>query len=215
MQRFITVEKNKIWNRKCQEINAYIGGKRCSEVWSFIGSLKNAGKDKAFIQTIKPKQWKEHYKDLLTETRMEYLEENPIELIRIQSEEVRIQVETVKKAAISLKSGKASGPEDIYAEMLNNGTNKIYNNLTFIINKCLNGHPVPEQLKIAYNSSIYKKGNKQECSNYRGISVTSTMNRLYGRVLRNLIEKELKKNEEEEEQSGFCVGRSCTVFCLK
>ena len=37
-------------------------------------------------------------------------------------------------------------------------------------------------------------------NNYRGISVTSVMSRLYGKILTDLIEEE---NRDEEEQSGF------------
>lgn len=88
--------------------------------------------------------------------------------------------------------------------------------VTTIINRCLNGHPCPDQWKLAYISSIHKKGSKKDPNNYRGISVTSTMSRLYGRILRDLIETEYS-NEEEEEQSGFRAGRSCTdnIFVLK
>lgn len=215
-RRLITAEKNKVWDKKCQDINTYIGGRKCTEVWNFIGALKNTGKDNAFLQTIKPKEWKNYYKNLLTETRQEYLGDDPTGPIHVHGEEVRIQVETVKKAIMDLKNGKASGPEGICAEMLKNGTDKLHNNLTFIINNCLNGHPVPEPWKEAYISSIHKKGDKTNCNNYRGISVTSTMSRLYGRILRNLIEDDFRQNEEEE-QSGFRAGRSCTdnVFCLK
>jgi len=40
------------------------------------------------------------------------------------------------------------------------------------------------------------------------------MSRLYGKILRNLIEEE---NKDEEEQSGFQTGRSCSdnIFCMK
>jgi len=39
------------------------------------------------------------------------------------------------------------------------------------------------------------------------------MSRLYGKILRDLIEGE---NKDEEEQSGFRTGRSCTdIFCMK
>lgn len=42
------------------------------------------------------------------------------------------------------------------------------------------------------------------------------LSRVYSRILRNLIESEYKEQEEEEEQSGFRPGRTCTnVFCLK
>lgn len=51
--------------------------------------------------------------------------------------------------------------------------------------------------------------NSKVSKNHRDISVTSTMNRLYRRVLRDLIEKDFRENEEEE-QNGFHVGRLCT-----
>lgn len=63
-----------------------------------------------------------------------------------------------------------------------------------------------DKVKKAIYSAIY----------YRGISATSTISRVYGRILRDLIEDEYR-NIEEEEQSGFRAGRSCIddVFCLK
>jgi len=44
--------------------------------------------------------------------------------------------------------------------------------------------------------------------------VTSVMSRLYGKTRRDLTEEE---NKDEEEQSGFRTGRSCTdnIFCMK
>lgn len=105
---------------------------------------------------------------------------------------MRVQVDTIRKAITSLKNRKANGPEGIYAEMLKNGTPKLFERITYIVNECLNGQPVPTEWKVAYISSIYKKGNKQECNNYRSISITSTMiyymDILYGRILRDLIE---------------------------
>jgi len=55
---------------------------------------------------------------------------------------------------------------------------------------------------------------QKDCSNYRGISVTSVMSRLHGKIFRDLIEEE---NKDEEEQSGFRTGQSCTdnIFCMK
>jgi len=85
--------------------------------------------------------------------------------------------------------------------------------LTWVINRCLNGKEAPQQWKVAYISSIHKKGSKKDCANYSGISVTSVMSRLYGKILGDLTEEENKY----EEQSGFQTGRSCTdnIFCMK
>lgn len=86
--------------------------------------------------------------------------------------------------------------------------------LTEIFNDCLRGEEVPKEWKLANISPIFKKGNRKDCNNYRGISVTSSLGRLYGRILKMRIEEEL---EESEEQSGFRPGRSCidNIFCLK
>jgi len=97
-----------------------------------------------------------------------------------------------------LKNGKSCGPEGVYAEMLKHGTEKLITMLTWVINRCLNGE-VPQQWKVAYISSIHKKGSKEYCSNYKGISVTSVMSK----ILRDLTEEE---NKDEEEQSGFQTG---------
>jgi hypothetical protein len=42
----------------------------------------------------------------------------------------------------------------------------------------------------------------KKCDNYRAISVTSTFSRLFGRLVRDLIETEYIDNEAEE-QAGF------------
>lgn len=89
----------------------------------------------------------------------------------------------------------------------------LYESLMYIFAKCINGENVPEKQKTAQITSIHKKGNKLECNNHRGISVTSTINR---RIIRDMIEQEYR-NYEEEEQCSFRGGRSCTdnMFCVK
>jgi len=80
--------------------------------------------------------------------------------------------------------------------------------ITILLNKNINGEKVPEEWKVAIITSIYKKGDKRKCENYRGISVNSTFNRIYGRILAKLVELEYK-DMEMEEQAGFRAGRSC------
>ena len=81
-------------------------------------------------------------------------------------------------------------------------------------NKCLRGETIPTDWKSSYINSIYKKGNRSECNNYRGISITSSIGKLYERILTARIEEEAM---EMEEQSGFRPGRSCVenTFTIK
>ncbi|XP_072389663.1 uncharacterized protein [Diabrotica undecimpunctata] len=134
--------------------------------------------------------------------------------MNIEGEDITIQVTEIRKAIKELKNGRSPG--DIPVELITSGSQKFFETVTWCINKFINGSPVPDEWKTAYISSIHKKGDKLKCENCRGISVTSTFSRLYGRIIRDRIEKEYK-DQEEEEQSGFRTGRSCTynIFCLK
>jgi hypothetical protein len=69
--------------------------------------------------------------------------------------------ERVRKTVIELKNGKSCGPEGVYAEMLKHGTDKLIKMLTWVINRCVNGEEVPQQWKVAYNSSVHKKEAKK------------------------------------------------------
>jgi hypothetical protein len=44
--------------------------------------------------------------------------------------------------------------------VLKSGTDKLVTMMTWVINRCLNGEEVPQQWKMVYISSTYKKENK-------------------------------------------------------
>ncbi|XP_045477944.1 uncharacterized protein LOC123683087 [Harmonia axyridis] len=187
-RRKVNNAKRSMWDRKCKEIGSLLGGRKTAESWRFINALKSPSKNSANIDTIPMNNWVTHYKQLLTETRQGFLAPSISSHIDIE------------------------GPGGVPAELIKHGTHNLFQAVTDLINKCLSGQPVPKEWKTAYISSIYKKGDKNQCANYRGISVTSTFSRIYGRILRDLIEIEYSA-EEEEEQSGFRAGRSCTDNC--
>ena len=116
---------------------------------------------------------------------------------------------------MSTKNGRAAGPGDIPIELIKCGGQKLLVMITILLNKIINGEKVPEEWKFAIITSIHKKGDKSNCENYRGISVTSTFSRTYGRILAKLVELE-HKNMEMEKQAGFRAGRSCidNIFCI-
>jgi len=158
-------------------------------------------------------RWVQYYQDLLTENRLEYEGNKNISPTQMDGETVEVIEERVRNAVREIKNGKSCGPEGLHVEMLKHGTDKLIKMLAWVINRCIDGEETPQQWKVAYISSIHKKGSKKDCSNYRGISVTSVMSRLYGKILRDLIGEE---NKDEEEQSGFRTGRSCTdIFSMK
>ena len=83
-----------------------------------------------------------------------------------------------------------------------------------MFNKFFNGEDVPEEWKKALITPIFKKANRKLRNNYRGISVMSSVARLYGRVIKQRIEGDMR---ESEDQNGFRVERSCIdgIFSLR
>ncbi|XP_030757605.1 craniofacial development protein 2-like [Sitophilus oryzae] len=73
----IRTAKREIWDKKCQEINTYLGGRKCAESWKFINKVKTSEKQTAKLQLIPMNKWKEYYEELLTENRQEYATISP------------------------------------------------------------------------------------------------------------------------------------------
>ena len=74
--------------------------------------------------------------------------------------------------------------------------------LACIFTTYINGEPIPDSWKTSWITPIYKKGRKDICTNYRCIAVSDTLSRLYGKILKTLIEDEFSPHEIEE-QAGF------------
>ena len=75
---------------------------------------------------------------------------------------------------------------------------------------------MPEEWKELIIVLIYKKGNKTDCSNYKGISLMLTMYK----ILSNILLSRLTPYAEEiigDRQRGFQCNRSTTdyIFCIR
>lgn len=191
-----------------------MGNTRANKAWKVIKSIRTNNIDKGKISLISMPQWVHHYKNLLTEDRPQFTETSGDSDTDDFDNVPNINVKEVTDAIAQMKNGKAPGPGGINIKLIKAGPEILTEWLTIIFNKCLQGAEPPSDWKKAEISSIFKKGWRRDCNNYRGISVLSTVARIYGRVLKLRIEKEL---DESEEQNGFRAGRSCTdgVFTLK
>ena len=61
------------------------------------------------------------------------------------------------------------------AELLKSGTEKLYELLRQIFERCLNGNEIPNDWKIGHISAIYRKGKKDEYENCRGITILNIL----------------------------------------
>lgn len=205
--------KNSLWEDKCDEIDRSLGGSKAKQAWKILRTLKKNNKESRIIDPIGIDKWKQYYQELLTEKRNQFMDID-YEVQITNTREPDISETEVLEALGCMKNGKAAGPGGIPIELIKHAPLIVIKEIALIFNKCLKGDEIPDEWKQAHISSIHKKGCKLICDNYRGISVTASIGRLYGRILKNRIEQSV---EISEEQSGFRSGRSCVdnIFCLK
>ena len=90
--------------------------------------------------------------------------------------------------------------------------------LQFAINECISKNVFfPDVLKKAYVTPIYKKGDPLEAENYRPISVTPTLAKIFERVLLQQMLEHVEKYEIiNKKQFGFLKRKSSndTVISL-
>jgi hypothetical protein len=85
-----------------------------------------------------------------------------------------------------------------------------------MFNEILAGEGIPQEWNSAYKCSIHKKGNKNNCNNYRGVSIINSTVRLFSEVIKDKIENMIK-TKISEEQAGFKTRKFSldNIFCLQ
>jgi truncated hemoglobin YjbI len=177
-KRAVTRAKNDSWERKCQEIEYFIGGTKTKTAWKTIRDIRQ-NKNKLNIQMIKMDDWVRYYSEMLMENRHEFQNIQTDTVIMGNVE--KITIDEIKRSLKNMKNGKSPGLGGITVELLKNAPEAVLHILRIIFNKCLlDEEEPPREWKLAYLTSIHKKGSKKDCKNYRGMSVSATTGRLYG-----------------------------------
>ena len=86
-----------------------------------------------------------------------------------------ISEDEIKIVSRSLKSGKATGPDLINNRVLRELSCEISSPLTKLFNYSLSSGKVPSQWKLANVCAVFKKIDTIDVSNYRPISLLSTI----------------------------------------
>lgn len=89
-------------------------------------------------------------------------------------------------------------------EMLNHGGYLMLNSLGKLFNFILNSGTFPQSWNESYLVLLYKSGNRLDPSNYRGISITSNLGKLFNRIIHTrLLEFVKSMSLISENQIGF------------
>jgi hypothetical protein len=83
----------------------------------------------------------------------------------------------VETATAKLKKYKSPGGDKIPAELIQAGGEMLRPKIHKLINSIWNKEELSDQWKESIIVPVHKKGDKTDCSNYRGISLPSTKTR--------------------------------------
>uniref|UniRef100_A0A914X3Y7 Reverse transcriptase domain-containing protein n=1 Tax=Plectus sambesii TaxID=2011161 RepID=A0A914X3Y7_9BILA len=149
-------------------------------------------------------RWQEYFQQLLNHPAPQELPATPLALqqpTKPAQDKPPTLLEVIQNIK-ALKNGKAPGPDEVVAESLKAGGQILAERLHQLILTIWNTGVIPSAWKKALIIPIHKKGDKQDCSNYRGISLLS----ITGEVFMQILQNRLQEHHEQlarEEQAGF------------
>ena len=157
----------------------------------------------------KRQRWGEHFRELLNRPRPDNPPDIPPALTDLDISIEKPSLVEIENAIRTMKNGKAAGPDAIPPEALKSDVELNAKVLSQLFGKIWDEEELPEDFMEGHLIKLPKKGNLQECKNYRGIMLLSIPGKVLSRVILNRI-KEAVDPLLREEQAGFRQGRSCT-----
>ena len=164
-------------------------------------------------------RWSEYFQKLLNvpgDIDHEALDNIPQHITKTSLNESPTMDE-MARAIAGLKDGKAPGGDGIPAEVWKHGGDNLFSRLHQLITNAWEVGSVPQALKDASIINIYKKGERADSGNYRGIPLLSIAGKIFARILLNRLSTHITPDVVPETQCGFRGNRSTgdMIFCLR
>jgi exonuclease III len=161
--------------------------------------------------------WKCHFEELLNPDKGQVEEED---IQAGQCEEARdvedLRWGEVEEALKRMKPGKAPGVDELPIELVKEagvvGVQWLYRVMKVVWRE----RRVPKEWTKGVIIPIFKKGDRKQCKNYRGITLMCHCAKVYEKILERRIRNKVEQ-EMREEQYGFRSGRSTVdlIFAIR
>ena len=122
----------------------------------------------------------------------------------------------VRKILCELDINKAMGSDKIHPKLLKflSGNDWFLNSLTSLFNACIKNEEIPLIWKTALVVPLHKKGSVHLANNYRPVSLTCILCKIYEKFIRKHILSYVVTLISDK-QHGFTTGRSCLSNLLE
>ena len=130
-------------------------------------------------------------------------------------QEFVLKEEDIISAIAKIPKDSTSGPDGIPAILLKNYAKELAYPIKLIWSESFHLGIVPQFYKDTCITPLFKKGDRARAFNYRPVTLTSHVIKIYERILRNVMVEFLEENQILcENQHGFRSGRSCLTQLL-
>ena len=130
--------------------------------------------------------------------------------------DINFSIGRVRKLLNKINSNKAQGPDGIHGKILKNCANSLAYPLSVIFKMSYNCGYIPKEWKLANVVPVFKKGKKGNVENYRPISLTCLVMKIFERIIKDEILGHTSLYLDQR-QHGFMSNKSCTTnmvhFC--
>jgi len=199
-------------NGICVDIMKLTGENQVKKAWDIINLITNrkarsTGLIPALDDHDRLSKWYNHFSKLLSPqtppVRIDLRLTKVFNDLKFQCGAITIK--EVEDAIKVLQNGKATGVDDISAEILK--CPGLLDMAWRFLHYCYETKTVPKEWHTSLIVPVFKKGDSSICSNYRGIALMSVYAKLYNRILfarlRDTLDMHLRPN-----QNGFRPLRS-------
>lgn len=191
------------WNRYVANLEYDVHGKQ-DKAFKILKNLNKEMKDNVQLNPIAANEWLDFFETLWTTK-----EQDPFVWIPNDVNVDPITLDELMLCLKQFKNKKSPGSDDINIELLKYAPPTLLIRLLDLLNRCWKTGHVPEEWNLAIVIPIYKKGNRHDCNNYRGISLLNSCYKLYSKIL-NIRLTTISEHIISNYQHGFRKGRSCT-----
>ena len=102
-----------------------------------------------------------------------------------------------------IKNGKAAGKDEVTKEMIKGGGDMVVDWIWRLCNMAFESSAMPKDWRPAVKVPLYKgKGEKTKCRNYRGITLSIMVGKMYAVVLVNRVHR-VTEGLTDDKQGGF------------
>ena len=188
---------------------------KINDTVSFWREVKSVCSQQKVNNTIAPIQWYNHFKRIFQQSKPKppvLFEDFPVITSNPDDDHIMegdITTEEIMESLKTAKNSKSPGPDNILNEMLKTSQTVILPYLTKLYQYLFNHGVFPSVWSKSVIVPIYKKGNPELCDNYRPISLTSLVSKLYTNVINKRLTLFLDSNNKiAQEQAGYRDGFS-------